>query len=120
MLSYKTTWNGGRLILAARFFPSSKTCSDCGAVKAKLALSERSYVCAVCGMVLDRDLNAARNLLTLAASGADRINACRAQVRPGHAGHQAMKQEPGTAHMGKTGTASGQPLAAGHGRIHAQ
>ena len=47
--------------------------SGCGAVKAKLPLSERTYVCAACGLVLDRDLNAARNLLKLAASGAERI-----------------------------------------------
>ena len=44
MLGYKTTWNGGRLIVADRWYPSSKTCSGCGAVKAKLALSERTYV----------------------------------------------------------------------------
>ena len=54
MLGYKTTWNGGTLIPADRWFPSSKTCSGCGAVKAKLALSERTYVCTECGLVLDR------------------------------------------------------------------
>ena len=42
-LSYKTGWSGGRLVVADRWFPSSKTCSGCGAVKAKLALSEREY-----------------------------------------------------------------------------
>jgi transposase len=70
-LTYKTAWHGGTLIVADRWFASSKTCSACGAVKAKLALSERMYVCEWCGMVLDRDVNAAVNLARLAASGAD-------------------------------------------------
>jgi putative transposase len=115
MLGYKTTWNAGQLIVAGRFFPSSKMCSGCDAVKAKLPLSERTYVCAACGLVLDRDLNAAQNLLKLAASGAERINACRGTARPGAAGRVPAKQEPGTAFEGQTGTASGQPPAAGRG-----
>jgi putative transposase len=104
MLGYKTTWNGGTLITAGRWFPSSKTCSGCGHVKAKLALSERTYRCGSCGLVLDRDVNAACNLLDLAASGAERRNACGGTVRPGTAGHVPVNQEPGTAHAGKTGT----------------
>ena len=67
-----------------------------------------------CGLVADRDVNAARNLLALAASGAERLNACGAAVRPGLAGHGAMNQEPGTVHAGKTGTAARQRAAAGH------
>ena len=118
MLGYKTTWNGGRLVLAGRFYPSSKTCSGCGAVKAKLSLSERTYLCEACGLVMDRDENAARNLLNLAASGAESQNACGPQVRPGLAGRSGTKQEPGTAHAGQTGTASGQPLAAGRELTH--
>ena len=58
MLGYKTTWNGGYLLLAGRWFPSSKTCSGCGAVKTKLPLSERTYRCD-CGLVTGRDVNAA-------------------------------------------------------------
>jgi len=114
MLGYKTTWNGGRLILAGRFYPSSKTCSACGAVKAKLPLHVRVFTCEVCGLVIDRDVNAARNLLSLAASGAESLNACGGTVRPGLAGHVPLNQEPGTALAGQTGTASGQLLAAGH------
>ncbi len=67
-LSYKTQWNGGRLITADRWFASSKTCSRCTAVKAKLPLSARVFSCDVCGLVLDRDVNAARNLAALAAA----------------------------------------------------
>jgi len=119
MLAYKTTWNGGTLVTAGRFYPSSKTCSGCGTVKAKLALSERTYACDVCGLVLDRDVNAAANLLKLSASGAERENACGGTVRPGLAGHVPVKQEPGTAPAGRTGTVGGQPLAARREPTHA-
>lgn len=120
MLGYKTTWHGGRLILASRWYPSSKTCSNCGAVKTKLALSERTYRCAACGLILGRDVNAARNLLKLAASGAERVNDCGGTVRPGTAGRVPVNQEPGTAHADKPGTASGQLLAAGREFTHAR
>jgi putative transposase len=109
MLGYKTTWNGGRLIIADRWYPSSKTCSACGWRKPSLTLAERTFSCEACGLILDRDINAARNLLHLAASGAERQNACGAAVRPGPAGHAALNQEPGTAHAGKTGTVPRQP-----------
>ena len=68
MLAYKTTWYGSRLVVANRFYPSSKTCSACGWVKAKLTLAERTFTCEVCGMRIDRDLNAARNLAKLGAA----------------------------------------------------
>jgi putative transposase len=113
MLTYKTTWNGGKLIVADRWYPSSRTCSGCGAVKAKLSLSERTFTCERCGLVADRDLNAAINLRDLAASGAESLNACGGYVRPGLAGQRPLNQEPGTAHAGKTGTAAGQPAAVG-------
>ena len=119
MLGYKSTWHCGQLILAGRFYPSSKTCSGCGTVKAKLALSERTYTCASCGLILDRDVNAAANLLKLAASGAESQNASGGTVRPGLAGRVPMKEEPGTATTGQTGTATGQPLAAGQELTHA-
>ena len=111
MLAYKTTWSGGRLILADRFYPSSKTCSGCGIVKAKLALSERTYQCESCGLVVDRDVNAALNRLKLAANGSESINARGAAIRPGMAGRAAVKREPGTQHWDKTGTAVWQRAA---------
>ncbi|MEU1214449.1 zinc ribbon domain-containing protein [Streptomyces sp. NPDC005790] len=58
--------HGTRLIVADRWFPSSKTCSRCGAVKAKLPLSVRVFECDTCGLVLDRDANAGHNLVALA------------------------------------------------------
>lgn len=65
-LHYKTSWAGGVLVSAPTFYPSSKTCSSCGAVKAKLSLSERVFTCESCGLTLDRDENAALNLAQLA------------------------------------------------------
>ena len=62
MLAYKCAWNGVVFEKADRWFASTKTCSDCGQKKVAMDLSEREYVCMDCGLVLDRDLNAARNL----------------------------------------------------------
>jgi|FLOH01.1.fsa_nt_gi IS605 OrfB family transposase len=67
-LKYKTEWYGSKLVPADQFFPSSKKCSGCPAVKAKLLLSEREYVCSNCGIIVDRDLNAAINLARYGAS----------------------------------------------------
>lgn len=66
-LCYKTDWRGGKLVVADRFYPSSKMCSNCGVVKAKLRLSQKMYRCDACGATIDRDRNAARNLANLAA-----------------------------------------------------
>lgn len=67
-LAYKTIWYGSALVVADRWYPSSKTCSGCKAAKAKLSLSERTYRCEHCGRVADRDLNAAANLASLVES----------------------------------------------------
>lgn len=64
-LEYKAGWYGATVIKADRFYPSSKTCSTCGEVKAKLSLSERTYCCDNCGVSVDRDVNAAINLARL-------------------------------------------------------
>jgi putative transposase len=63
-LQYKTIWKYGeaRVVSADRFFPSSKTCSECGYIKEDLKLKDRVFRCGSCGFELDRDLNAARNL----------------------------------------------------------
>lgn len=67
-MGYKTVWQGETLLLADRWFPSTKMCSRCGNVKEEMDLSERIYVCEnpACGLVIDRDLNAALNLAALA------------------------------------------------------
>jgi len=65
-IEYKGTWYGVEVVTADRWYASSKTCSACGAVNRALTLSDRTYVCAACGAVIDRDLNAALNLASLA------------------------------------------------------
>lgn len=65
-LDYKTRWYGSKLVVVDRWLPSSKTCSACGAVKPKLDLSERIYRCD-CGLVMDRDVNAALVIRNAAA-----------------------------------------------------
>jgi putative transposase len=61
-LTYKTGWYSGLLHVVDRWYPSSKTCSGCGAVKAKLPLRIRTFECDRCSLRIDRDVNAARNL----------------------------------------------------------
>jgi putative transposase len=76
-LIYKAQLYGTHLVVVDRFYPSSKTCSGCGYIKDELALQERTYVCESCGLVLDRDVNAAINLLnealrtTVSSTGSD-------------------------------------------------
>jgi putative transposase len=65
-LKYKCQWKGIKLIVADRWYPSSKICSCCSSKKEKLSLSERVFVCDQCGSSIDRDLNAALNLRKLA------------------------------------------------------
>jgi putative transposase len=65
LLTYKTGWSEATLSVADRWYPSSKTCSACGAVKAKLPLRVRVFACEACGLRIDRDLNAAINLAQL-------------------------------------------------------
>nr|WP_196799485.1 RNA-guided endonuclease TnpB family protein [Verrucomicrobium sp. 3C] len=95
-LAYKARFYGSTVIVADRWYPSSKTCSCCGSVKAELALSQRTYHCDACGHEVDRDLNAARNLEILAASSA--VSACGeersgARRRP-RVKRASTKQEP--------------------------
>lgn len=61
-LTYKCELYSSKLIIASRWYPSSKTCSNCGAIKESLPLSERIFNCDDCGFSLDRDLNASINL----------------------------------------------------------
>jgi putative transposase len=97
MLAYKTSWYGSRVLVADPWFPSSKTCSACGHVKAKLGLAERLFVCDSCGLKADRDLNAARNLVQLAAvSGTEAQNARGPDVSLGHAEQSGRKREAST------------------------
>lgn len=61
-LEYKSSWNGRELVFVDRFFASSKTCSCCGWKNNNLKLSDREFVCEGCGLIIDRDENAAINI----------------------------------------------------------
>ena len=76
-LEYKIVENQGCIVKIDRFYPSSKTCSNCGCVKDKLLLSERIYHCEECGITIDRDLNASINILK---TGLKQIEATDATV----------------------------------------
>ena len=62
-LTYKCEDKGIELVVADKYYPSSKTCSCCGNIKKILKLSDRTYICDKCGFTIDRDLNAAINLM---------------------------------------------------------
>lgn len=83
-IKYKTEWQGKKIIIADRFFASSKTCSCCGWKNENLTLSDRTFVCLSCGFIIDRDLNAAINLKNYGMLHLNKtfpelsgINACR-------------------------------------------
>ena len=96
-LEYKTARTGARLHVIDRWYPSSKMCSRCGRVKAKLSLAERTYRCEHCGLTMDRDLNAAINI-KVAGSAPETQNAHRGTVsrggQPGRATQVPVKCEP--------------------------
>ena len=79
-LEYKTARSGAALHVVDRWYRSSKTCSGCGVVKAKLSLSERVFNCGACGASMDRDLNAAINIC-VAGSAPETLNARGEDVR---------------------------------------
>jgi putative transposase len=96
MLGYKTTWNGGQLIKVGRWFPSSKTCSGCGTVKAKLALAERTYHCETCGLHRPGHQRRAEPASPGRQWGGQTKRLGEGAVRPGTARH--VPAEPGTRH----------------------
>jgi putative transposase len=76
MLEYKTKWYGSKLILAPRFYPSSKICSKCGNRLEELSLKIREWQCENCQTIHDRDVNAAINLLKFSTGSSSGIYAC--------------------------------------------
>ena len=63
LLQYKCDWYGKELVKVNRFYPSSKTCGDCGWINQELKLSDREWTCKSCGVVHDRDVIASLNIL---------------------------------------------------------
>jgi putative transposase len=98
-LEYKARMYGARVVVADRWYPSSKTCSCCGVVKATLALADRTFRCDDCGFEAGRDVNAALNLARIAASSA--VTACgdlrSGPVRKSRVKRGSVKQEEKTA-----------------------
>jgi putative transposase len=101
-LEYKAAWSGCRVLVASRWEPSSKTCAGCGRVDEDLSVAGRVFRCEQCGLLLDRDLNAAINLAELADSSSETRNACgEASAGYGLAAVvklAPMKQEPDAFH----------------------
>lgn len=92
MLTYKAAWYGRRVVKIDRFFPSTKTCSECGTTGHVLPLSVREWDCPDCGTHHDRDVNAAINIRTAGLAGI----ACGEGVSLGtlrHSGQSSVKQE---------------------------
>ena len=88
MLDYKCAWYGRELRVADRFFPSSKRCNSCGHIHARLGLEVREFKCENCGEHLDRDENAAKNILAAgqAVTGhGERVSPKRGSPRRGNA-----------------------------------
>ena len=100
-ITYKARLYGARVVVAGRWYPSSKSCSCCGVIKPTLALAERTFRCTDCGFEAGRDVNAAQNLAAMAASSA--VSACgenRADVgRKARVKRSPMKQEENTVLM---------------------
>lgn len=97
-LEYKTKWYGSRLLIAPRYFASSKICSCCNAKMDKLPLSIREWTCPQCEAHHDRDINAAKNLLKWSTESSSGIYACGDSSDSGtvfnrSTSHESMKQE---------------------------
>lgn len=92
-IEYKAAWQGTKVIIADRFYASSKICSVCGLKNDMLSLSDRSWTCK-CGAVHDRDLNAAKNLKFLSTVSSTGSHACGDSVRPEtNIRQESLKQE---------------------------
>jgi putative transposase len=88
-LRYKAEWSGSEILNVDRFFPSSKLCSECGEEHQALKLSERQWVCLSCGVMHDRDTNAAINILKETTAGAAGSHACGDTILVGGSAQEA-------------------------------
>jgi putative transposase len=117
-LAYKTRWNGGRT--RRPLVPLLQNVLRLRRGESQTRLSVRTYKCTTCGLVLDRDLNAARNLAALAGKATDArsrresSNGRGADPKTRPSGRVAVKRQPGTASAGQTGTVPPQGGTASH------
>lgn len=98
-VEYKAAWHGRTVLLAGRFAPTSKTCSECGRRLEELPLSVRAWTCPACGAEHDRDVNAARNILKFAIAGGTGEGGATPNARGGlntrrKAGQPGLPTEP--------------------------
>ncbi len=99
--SDKSVIYGKTLHLIDRFFPSLKMCSQCGHIHVELTLTDRTYVCKICEMVKDHDLNAAINLNTVGKAHPEPTDAC------GHDGSVSRSDVTETTSMNEAGSERG-------------
>ena len=89
LLQYKCDWYGKELVKVNRFYPSSKTCNECGWINQNLKLSDREWTCNSCGVVHDRDINASRNILK---EGLKNISAGTVEYTDGDSNKTSVKK----------------------------
>ncbi|HSA50798.1 MAG TPA: RNA-guided endonuclease TnpB family protein [Yinghuangia sp.] len=92
MLEYKCAWYGRELVVVDRWFPSSRLCGACGTIREKLPLNVREWTCG-CGVVHDRDVNAANNILAAGLAVAACGDGVRPQRESSRTGRSSLKQE---------------------------
>jgi putative transposase len=112
-LTYKAAWLGAELVTCDRWFGSTKTCSRCGTVKQHLGLAERVFGCAGCGLVIDRDRNAAANL----AAWAERCHARAPDRQAGGRVDNAPGGEGAGHRLGDGGTSPGEGGTNAHAAV---
>lgn len=115
LLEYKAAWSGTCLVVINRWAATSKTCSNraCGAVKHELPLKERIFHCDVCGLTLDRDVNAAINIATLADAAHSRMSCAHQAGDKFRGGHKRPPSRPAqtrtSVRLGNGGKETGRP-----------
>lgn len=105
LLQYKCDWYGKELVKINRFYPSSKTCGDCGWINQELKLSDREWTCNSCGVIHDRDVNASKNILK---EGLKNISAGTVEYTDGDSNKTSVKKR-------KSVKSEAQPIAYGVG-----
>ena len=105
LLQYKCDWYGKELVKVNRFYPSSKTCGECGWINQELKLSDREWTCNSCDVIHDRDVNASRNILK---EGLKNISAGTVEYTDGDSNKTSVKKR-------KSVKSEAQPIAYGVG-----
>ncbi len=105
MLEYKANWNDRPFVKIDRWYPSSKSCSTCGWIKQDLILSLRVWVCGSCGEIHDRDVNAAKDILT---QGIKVLSGCGTQSDTKQKRDEALP-------LGESMTPEAQPIGSAAG-----